>query len=396
MKPDRTLTGSNLKTAAAWNRGVVLRLLRRHGMLSRRQIAAMVGLRGSTLTYIMRELLERDLVRVVGKLDSKRVGKKQVMLTINPHLGWFLGVALRPLEASLAIFDAAGTLIAERTLPINNSLEAFPAELRKGLKDWKTVTSKLSGKMLGIGVGVPGVVDAGTGMVLRATLFEATRVPLKQLLTDTFGVPVVIDHDACFGAVAEAADGAARGVQHFIHFLVNHEVRGKRVRFNSFGSSFYLGGTLHRGAHFAAGEWRRPLLPPSHDVTVAELGVLRDPDAELTDHLTEFAVAIGQSLGLVVNLIDVQMVVIAGTARIVNRAFLDAVSKEMHHKMVLIDDRTVRVVASGLQTNAVARGAALAAADGTLADSRNMTLTVDPATPPPNGSEFNVLSEPAS
>lgn len=382
MHSDRSLTGSNLKTAAAWNRGLVLRLLRQHGMLSRRQIADMVGLRGSTLTYIMRELLDRNLVYVVGKLESNRVGKKQVMLTINPHLGWFVGLALRPREASVVFVDAAGNQIGEQKLAIQGALEHLPDQLRGALENWSALTAEFSGKLLGVGVGIPGVVDANAGIVLRSTLFNATRVPLKQLLAEQFQVPVAIDHDACYGAGAEAAHGAARGVSYFIHFLVNHEDKGDRVRFFSYGSSLFLAGKIYRGAHYAAGEWGIPLLPPDTTVTAEEFSALASEDAEISPALATLATAIGRSLGAAVNLIDVQMVVVAGTARIVNRAFLNAVSEELGRRLVAIADRAVKLVPSALPFNAVARGAALAALDATLADSRTMTLTASPAAVP--------------
>ena len=373
MQPDRSLTGSNLKTAAAWNRALVLRLLRSHGLLSRRQIAAMVGLRGSTLTYIMRELLDRDMVEVVGKLESKRVGKKQVMLKINPAFGWLLGVALRPKEATLVILDAAGQLIAERKLSIRSSLESLPAQLKDGLAKWSNVTSALPGQMLALGVGVPGVVDTNAGIVLRSTLFNATRVPLRQALTDVFGLPVVIDHDACFGAGAEASDGAAKGKRHFIYFLINHEPAGDRARFNSYGSSLYLAGSIYRGAHFAAGEWGAPLLPPLAEIDAEDFPLLNDPSARPTASLLKLAQAIGRSLGAVVNLIDVQLVVIAGTARIINTAFLDAVQTAMNERLVLIADRQVNIVATSLKASAVAQGAALAAFERTLSEPRSKT-----------------------
>src|SRR5579875_2955018 len=97
------VAGSNHKTAAQWNRALVLRLVRQQKTLSRRQISQITGLRGSTLTYIVRELLDKRVLRTVGKMNSKAVGQKQVLLDANPDLGYFLGFSLRPNEAKLVV-----------------------------------------------------------------------------------------------------------------------------------------------------------------------------------------------------------------------------------------------------------------------------------------------------
>ncbi|WP_434994705.1 ROK family protein [Arthrobacter sp. Ld5] len=56
-----------------------------------------------------------------------------------------------------------------------------------------------------IGVGTPGLVDRGAGMVRYAANLGWTDLPLQQLLEARFGVPTLIDHDARTAARAEMA-----------------------------------------------------------------------------------------------------------------------------------------------------------------------------------------------
>lgn len=364
------LAGSNHKTAAAWNRGLALRLLRKHDTLSRRQISQMTGLRGSTLTYIVRELIEKDVVRQVGKLESKRVGQKQVMLKINPGLGWVLGVSLRPTVARLVLLDAAGGRIAGRLLPISGSLEQLPEQLGRGLHGWLDEVGRPAGRLLAVGVGLPGVVDADRGIVLRSTLFEATAVPLQKLLAERFGVPAVIDHDACFGAAAEAMDGAARGSSHFVYFLVNHTRDGDVVRFNSYGSALYLEGNIYRGAHYGAGELATTLAPALVEATAAQLAGLAAEDAPLPPGLEVLAQRISDALASIINFTDLQMVVIGGTAGIKNKAFIAEVQRGVDRTLIPIPGRTVRIVSTMIEAEAVAHGAAIAASDAVLVEGR--------------------------
>jgi predicted NBD/HSP70 family sugar kinase len=367
------LSGSNHKTAAAWNRGLALRLLRKHESLSRRQISQMTGLRGSTLTYIVRELMEKDVVRVVGKQESKRVGQKQVMLRINPELGWVAGVSLRPGVARVVLLDAAGGRIGGKQLAINGGgLPALAEQLERGLAEWTSEAGRRpAGRMLGIGVGVPGVVDADQGVVQRSVPFEATGVPLRKLLSERFGgVPAVIDHDACFGAQAEATDGAAKGASHFVYFLVNYTKGAAgpadRVLFNSYGSALYLDSKVYRGAHYAAGELGATLAPRPVEATAAQLAALADPAGAMPDGLDELARGIADALSSIINFIDLQTVVIGGTAGVRNAAFIEAVQRGVDRTLIPIPGRTVKVVATMLGAEAVAHGAAIAASDAAL------------------------------
>ncbi|HZZ41373.1 MAG TPA: ROK family protein [Tepidisphaeraceae bacterium] len=363
-----SLSGSNHKTAAAWNRGLAVRLLRKHESLSRRQISQMTGLRGSTLTYIVRELIEKDVVRAVGKQVSNRVGQKQVMLRINPDLGWVLGASLRPGMGRVVLLNAAGGRIDGKQIPIEGGLPELADRLADGIDQWLRQAGQPAGRLLGIGVGVPGVVDADHGAVLRSTLFNATNVPLQRLLSDRFGVPAVIDHDACFAAQAEAMDGAAKSSSHFLYFLVNHTTDGDRVRFNSYGSALYLAGKVYRGAHYGAGELGTTLAPALVETTIKGLSQLADASALIPDGLSTLAEQIGQVLASIINFIDLQTVVIGGTAGIRNQAFIDAVQREVNRTLIPIPGRVVNIVPTMIAAEAVAHGAAIAASDAVLVE----------------------------
>jgi predicted NBD/HSP70 family sugar kinase len=364
------LQGSNHKTAAAWTRALAIRLLRRHGTLSRHDIARMTQLQGSTLSYIVRELLEKNVVRVVGKRQSTAVGQKQVLLTLNPDLGWLLGAALRPGSATLVLLDAAGGRIDGMRIPIEGSLEAVPEQLHEALAKWLKRRDMLAGKMLGMGIGVPGVVDADAGVVLRSIPLRAVNVPLRQLAADRFGVTAVVDHDACHAAFAEATDGAAADATDFVLFSVNATGPIDRPRLDAYGSALYLQGKIYRGAFYGAGELSGPLEPAPLDLAASDLAALTDSDGPMPTVLIELASRLGGSLAPILNLVDVQMVVLGGTVRTVNRRFIAAVQAAVTDRLVAIPGRAVRVVGSTWEPEGAARGAAIAAFDAVVTQGR--------------------------
>ena len=96
--------------ASIHNRRLVLKLLYERPM-TRSQLSEVTGLRTSTITYIVRDLIQNQIVRTVGKVASQAVGRKQILVEVNPNLGWSVGIGLGGELASLAYVDASRNMI---------------------------------------------------------------------------------------------------------------------------------------------------------------------------------------------------------------------------------------------------------------------------------------------
>lgn len=95
-----------------------------------------------------------------------------------------------------------------------------------------------------VGVAVPGQVDTEGKVLGAGNLAGWDGLPLGERLTDLFGVPVFVDHDANCGALGEQWRGCGRGVQDFVFLALG----------TGLGAGVVIGGKIHRGAHHAAGE----------------------------------------------------------------------------------------------------------------------------------------------
>lgn len=364
-----TLTKANQQISAQWNRKLTIQLLRQHHGLSRSQLAEMTSLRGSTLTYIVRELTSRGVVRPAGKLPSKSVGQKQILLEINPDLGWVMGVELARERAHVMVVNAAGGVVHTFDVPTRGPLESAPAQVRTGADELLAKLGRPAGELLGVGLGVPGVVDCVRGVVLKSSPLSATNVPLQRIAEDALGCRVVVDHDANLGALAEGREGSARDVSDYIYFLANAvELDGKFV-FRGFGSALFLDGHLHRGVHFAAGELDtsiEPADPPA--LTAAEMSALALPDGPMTGELERLADGIGGTAAHLINLLDPQALVIGGSHPIRNTAFLARVRDQARGRLIPIDGRAIDIQPSGLGAMATCRGGAEIVLDAVLAE----------------------------
>lgn len=96
-----------------------------------------------------------------------------------------------------------------------------------------------------IGVGVPGLVDFDHGFVHELTNVPGWKhVPLKTILGEKTGLPVLVENDANAMTYAEFRYGAARGLKNVVGLTIGTGIGGGLV----------LDGKMFRGSGFAAGE----------------------------------------------------------------------------------------------------------------------------------------------
>jgi len=82
-------------------------------------------------------------------------------------------------------------------------------------------------QVMGIGVGVPGPIDAKNGVVLQAVnLHWKKPVSLKEKLGVLTGLPVAVDNDANIAALGEMWRGAGQGAQDLVLLTIGTGVGG--------------------------------------------------------------------------------------------------------------------------------------------------------------------------
>jgi glucokinase len=232
-----------------------------------------------------------------------------------------------------------------------------------------------SDRLVRVGVGFPGPVDARHGIILlspRAPGWE--QFPICERLEATFGATTLLDNDANLIALAEATFGVGRGVQHLVYIHLSSGVGGGLV----------LNGRLYQGATTTAGEighaviGARDLSKPNERprtleecVSVsglmrraAELGLETDQlDDIFGSHLVgqqvvaEAADILALRLSQITALLDPQMIVLGGVvARYGGDGFVQAIRERMQLYMPLPVERSVSIVASTLGSESVVLG----------------------------------------
>lgn len=372
------LIKSNQTSTAVNNRRLVVHLLRQAGPMSRHQLAQQTGLRHSSLTYITRDLLQRNVIQIHGKRDNPGMGKKQVLLEINPDLGWVVGVGVENDSASLVFLNTQGQVIDRDRMLLREPLEMLPQALNNRITNWFTRHGKPKGQLLGIGIGIPGIVNPNTGVILRSTRFQLQNFNMATAMQEIFPVPISVDNDSNFATHAEAHCGNAMDTDDFLYFLINTSDQKQTYAISSLGASLFLNGKLCRGAHYGAGEIDSLLNGEPYGIAQARhLLVMADRHGQFTPELHELADHIADTLVLMTDLIDPAVIIIGGNLGLANEQMLNYIQNRVNEKNVPIPMRHVNVLASAHMDHGVCLGAAEVALEQALVGDQASMLDDD-------------------
>lgn len=81
-------------------------------------------------------------------------------------------------------------------------------------------------QVIGVGIGIPGPVEAETGFVFRAVNLGWYGTPLKEKLEKLSGLPVFVNNDANVAALGEMWKGAGQGAKDMVMITLGTGVGG--------------------------------------------------------------------------------------------------------------------------------------------------------------------------
>lgn len=242
-----SLTHRTTRDVRLANRANVLYTLRREGPISRQDVAVRAGVSAATAANVVGQLLEEGVLSEAGQLPSNG-GRPASLTGINPAFGAIVGVDLGETAVRLELFDLALQRTAEVEIPVgadDREPDAIVALIADGVQRLLDASGTPREKVLGVGVGVPGIVeDSGTALV-HAPSIGWSGVPLQSLLEARTELPATVSNGAKALGTAEAWFGAAGEDQDVMVCLIGTGV----------GASFLQQGKLYRGASASAGEW---------------------------------------------------------------------------------------------------------------------------------------------
>ena len=237
--------GKNISQLQLENRSTLLKLLRSHKHIWRKDLAEMSGLTGAAVTYLIRDLIEVGLVSEDREYTGPR-SKNAIPLKINYERFLVIGVSIRRGRISRAVADLSGKIIASDSIrfDLTESAERVMDALVKLISEYIADYGHVGG-IVGIGLSVPGPINLERGEISYLTNLPGWKaIPIRRYLEERFDIPVMMDEDANAAALAEKWLGSGRNHKNLISILV-----GKGV-----GAGVIMGGHIYHGAFGLAGE----------------------------------------------------------------------------------------------------------------------------------------------
>ena len=225
------------------NTAIVLEAVLKNAPLSRAQISERTGLNKATVSSLIQDLIDSHLVIDIGPGQSSG-GRKPFLLLFNSRAGYAIGIDLGVNYIRGILTDLEGAVIVEQELPLKtHDVDKVQQQLFHCIDELKSAIPESPYGLVGIGIGVPGLVDE-KGSILYAPNLAWKHVPLQKTIEERFGVPVTIDNEANAGAQGEQRFGAGRGIANQIYVSVGIGI----------GTGIILNKELFKGAFGFSGE----------------------------------------------------------------------------------------------------------------------------------------------
>jgi glucokinase len=156
---------------------------------------------------------------------------------------WAIGVDLGGTKIEVAHVDAQGGVRRRRrcATDVKDGLAAVEGEIIAAVRDLK---DDAESPPAGVGVGVAGQIEPGTGVVEFAPNLDWHEAPLQADLSQALKLPVAVTNDVRAAAWGEWLHGAGRGCDDLVCLFVGTGIGGGVVS----------GGQMMAGCSNAAGE----------------------------------------------------------------------------------------------------------------------------------------------
>ena len=217
------------------NKNLILKKIIMGKNISRTGLTAFTGLTKMTVTNLVNELCEDNLIVEQSELVRQSVGRNPIILSAKRD-NHIIGIYLNRDYVNVCMGNICGEILEEIRTPLcdetkNSISEKICASIDMLIKKHRHV--------LGIGISAIGPVDSESGVILNPpNFFDITNYNIKEFLSKKYNLPVYIDNDMNTSAIAEKYWGLADNVSDYVYLGAS----------NGIGAGIVMGGKLTKNA----------------------------------------------------------------------------------------------------------------------------------------------------
>ena len=370
----------------------IIQLLYLEGNKSIPDIGRATGMSIPTITRTIAELIEEGFVLDNG-IGASIGGRRPNLYLLNDEARYVLAIDMGRFSLRLAVLNLHHQIVSSEAT-IVSELEHDETIVDKIYKKFKEILSNAGidpGKLIGIGIAFPGLIDAKTGM--SQTYKNFSDRSLSKIFEDKFELPVYVENDARVMSLGETFFGLAQGKDNVLCLKIGSGI----------GMGMILNGKLYRGNSGFAGEFGHLEVEPEgklcicgkrgcletvasgtalalraqNDMTngmVSILGKLSGENPEKIDAemiiqaahledqyaiglLSELGEQLGRGIAVLINIFNPEMIIIGGKIGAAENYILDPLQLSLNKFAISRIKRDCQIVTSKLRGKAVLLGA---------------------------------------
>lgn len=232
-------------TMAQMNRKSVIDIIRTQSPINKAQIARQTGLSIPTVMKITDEFERNHLIRVNGKGESKG-GKRPELLEMIPHAYYIIGIDVGRSKIMAIIMDMSGNLVVKESIKTGETVPSRQLIERLIHLICRVIhKSNISMKQfMGLGIGMPGLLDTENGTVLFSPDFHWENVELVKPIEERFPIYTILENSNRAMAMGEHWFGAGVESSYFVCLNLGHGI----------GSAIVQNGEFYKGSCGSSGE----------------------------------------------------------------------------------------------------------------------------------------------
>lgn len=339
----------------------VLRLIWQMKGISRIEIAQQLGIDKSTVTKIVTALEEIGIIHAFAQGSAgPQGGRKPIHLEVTPDFGIAIGIEISTDGFFSTIVNLNGEILEsiDHKMPVTSIFDTFDLALAA----LAPLIEAINRPVLGIGVGVPAIVNTDEGTIIQSIpLIIPAPINFTSWAQTKYGTPVYIENDARCGCLGEITLRHAMELENALFLLAEiRKITGstESKKNLSIGCGFILNGQTHYGTDFSAGEFRSILWEQgnlgqfqSNDVSADLIG----SDERITE--TMFG-ELARHVAFLTNILNLSYVFVGGLTDDLTNELREEIKAEIDKKWPYDQKQDCKVIPASLGTQAVAYGAA--------------------------------------
>lgn len=225
------------------NRKQVYGLMKERRHSTRAELASLLGLTKNTVNAIVDELVADGYIRETGLQSRHGAGRKAIGLAFEAGHRKAIGLQLTSHALLGVVTDLYAAPLYSFERSISNRQPEAVADLIAECVD-ELEARYGSDSMVGLGLGVPALLDGTRGHVLQSTHMGWQDVPLQSMLQERSQLRILLDNSVKLASLGEAWNGQAGDAGNYAYCSFGTGV----------GCSLVINGEIVRGEYGAAGE----------------------------------------------------------------------------------------------------------------------------------------------